>query len=270
MNEDNNIEEVLNLISSKGMTFSSFMKEVVLSDIDRFKNLTEWSQKDFEEYSVLLDKAENISFKGDSEANTKEVGDVLEDLVTFIIERTYFFEVIRNIRTRTNEIDLYISRSVVGAQALKRYDISEDLLVIPDKIFLGECKNYDKNIGSTWFGKFYAVMKTCDCDFGILFSLKRATGNFDNWSDSYGLIRTLTLIEKYEHGKDFVLIDFGLSDFKAINKETSFFDIIKRKIIALKTGTNYDNLVKKLQKDLDKEKQAIANEFKELKDSRKD
>lgn len=92
MNKDNKIEDVLNLINSKGMTFSSFMKEVVASDIDRFKNLTEWSQKDFEEYSVLLDKAENISLKGDSEAKTKEVGDVLEDLVTFIIERTYFLK----------------------------------------------------------------------------------------------------------------------------------------------------------------------------------
>lgn len=269
MTKNNNIDDVLDYINSKGMTLNSFFKEVVRSDIDRFKSFTEWSKKDFEEYSILLDKAEKISSESDNKVNTKDVGDILENLVTFIIKRTYFFEVTRNIRTRTNEIDLYISRSDVGAQAINRYNISEDLLVIPDKIFLGECKNYNKNIGSTWFGKFYAVMKICDCDFGILFSLKKATGNFENWSESYGLIRTLTLIEKYEHGKDFVLIDFGLSDFKSINKGNSFFDIIKHKIIALKTGANYDSLIKKIKSDLDEEKKEIANEFKTLKENGK-
>lgn len=267
MVKNNDIEEISKMMESKGLTMEQFMKHFVQNDIDRFKNLIKWSEKDFKEYSVLLNKASKISAKKESESKTKEVGDILEELVTFVIERTYFFESIGNIRNRTNEIDLFIFRSDRGSQALKKYNISEDLLVIPSTEFVAECKNYEKNIGATWFGKFYAVMKTCDCDFGILFSLKRATGNFENWSDSYGLIRTLTLIEKYEHGKDFYLIDFGLNDFKAINEDTSFFDIIKRKMIALKTGANYDNLVKKIQKDLDEEKVLIADKLKKIKDS---
>lgn len=267
MNRETEINELIEMIKSKGITFGELMKKDISNGVERFKTLTEWSCKDYEDYGLLLEKAQKVSGKKDSEEKTKEVGDLLEDLVTFIIERTYFFDVIRNIRTRTNEIDLYISRSKEGAQAISQYNLSEDLLIIPEKEFVSECKNYDKNIGATWFGKFYAVMKTCDCDFGILFSLKRATGNFDNWSDSYGLIRTLRLIEKYEHGKNFYLIDFGLADFESINQETSFFDIIERKIIALKTGTDYDRFIRKLQKDLDEEKKSISEEFKKIKNS---
>lgn len=267
MIKNNNIDDIVKIIEEKGLTMGQFMKYIVDKDIDRFHNLIKWSQKDFEEYSILLDKASRISAKKESEAKTKEVGDILEELVTFVIDRTYFFKCVGNIRTRTNEIDLFIFRSDRGLQALKQYNINEELLVIPSTEFIAECKNYDKNIGTTWFGKFYAVMKTCDCCFGILFSLKRASGNFENWSDSYGLIRTLSLIEKNEHGKDFYLIDFGLTDFKSINEDTNFFDIIKRKMIALKTGSNYDNLVKKMQRDLDEEKKLIAKEFKGIKNS---
>lgn len=266
MNKEAEMKKMIKEMEAKGITFGDFMKQDISDDLSKFKSFIEWSNEDYKEYSILLDRAINISGKRESEDKTKEVGDVLEDLVKFIIERTYFFDVIKNIRTRTNEIDLYIYRSKEGEQALEKYKISEKLLIIPQKIFIGECKNYDKNIGSTWFGKFYAVMKTADCDFGILFSLKRATGNFENWSDSYGLIRTLTLIEKYENKKEFYLLDFGLEDFKAINPECSFFDIIERKMIALKTGTNYDSLVKKLQKDmnLDQKQYSVAKEIKEF------
>ncbi|CEP79243.1 Uncharacterised protein [[Clostridium] sordellii] len=267
MNRQKEIDEVYNFMKNKGISFKELMMKDISNDLERFKSLIEWSSKDYEEYKILLEKAKKSSGKKDSEEKTKEVGDILEELVTFIIERTYFFEVIRNIRTRTNEIDLYITRSKEGSQALNKYNLSEDFIIIPEKEFISECKNYSKNIGTTWFGKFYAVMKTCDCNFGILFSLKRATGNFDNWSDSYGLIRTIRLIEKYENKKELYLIDFGLDDFDSISEENNFFDIIENKIKALKIGTDYDKFVKNLQKQLDEEKKSISEKFKKLKNS---
>ncbi len=265
MSKEKEINDTLEIINGKGISFQDLMRYQISKDIERFEELTAWSKKDYEEYSILLKKAQDISKNNKSGDIQKEVGDILELLVKFVIEKTYFFETIENVRTKTNEIDLYISLSKEGIQALETYNLSRDLLVIPEKEFIAECKNYNTNIGSTWYGKFYAVMKTCDFNFGILFSLKRATGNFDKWSDSYGLIRTLTLVEKYANNKQFHLIDFGLSDFEAINPNNSFFDIIKNKMTALRLGVNYDNFIKKITNDLDEEKKEKLEKIKILK-----
>lgn len=266
MNKQNLKKELEKFLEDRGLTSGDFIKEIINNDLETFNELTKWTDDDFKYFNDLLCIAENIDVK-DTGTTTRDVGDILEELVCFIFKKSYFFEVVKNVRTKTNEIDQVIRLSKRGMQALSRTNLSRDLLVIPEDTILGECKNYNKNIGVTWFGKFYAVLKNCNCNFGIIFSLKKATGNFDNWSDSYGLLRSITLLEKYRHENDFYILDFGLSDFKRIGDGESIFDIIKAKMDSIKLGTDYDNLLNKYNTLLDEDSKLIIDSFAEIKKS---
>lgn len=266
MNEQSIKKEFEKFLEDRGLTSGDFIKDIINNDLETFDELTKWTDGDFKYFNNLLHIAENIDVK-DTGTTTRDVGDILEELVCFIFKKSYFFDVVKNVRTKTNEIDQVIRLSKRGMQALSRTNLSRDLLVIPEDTILGECKNYNQNIGVTWFGKFYAVLKNCNCNFGIIFSLKKATGNFDNWSDSYGLLRSITLLEKYRHDNDFYILDFGLSDFKRIGNGESIFDIIKAKMDSIKLGTDYDNLLNKYNTLLDEDSKLIIDSFDEVKKS---
>ena len=260
MNKQNIKEDFQKFLEDKGITSGDFIKEIINNDLETFKELTKWTDDDFKYFNDLLYNAENINLNNKN-TTTRDIGDILEDLVCFIFKKSYFFEVVKNVRTKTNEIDQVIRLSKRGQQALSRINLNRDLLVIPEDVILGECKNYKDNIGVTWFGKFYAVLKNCNCNFGIIFSLKKATGNFDNWSDSYGLLRSIALIEKYRHNNNFYILDFGLSDFKRIGNGESIFDIINAKMDSIKFGTDYDNLLNKYNSLLDDDSQVVIDSF---------
>lgn len=125
-----------------------YLKEIVQGSIKVFHELTSWTDKDNKEYSLLLKK---LKEPFDRQILTiKEKGDRLENLVTFIIKKSYFFEIYRNVHTGTNEIDEVITLSEAGKQALSIYNISRDLLEIDTDIILGECKNYESTLGVTY------------------------------------------------------------------------------------------------------------------------
>ncbi|HGM1125126.1 hypothetical protein [Clostridioides difficile] len=251
--------------AEKGMLSGDFLKEIINNKVEIFKMLTKWSDDDYKFYNELLNKAKKISKS--KESTTKDVGNALEGLVCFLFNKTYFFEIAKNVRTKTNEIDQVIRLSNNGRQALKTFGISEDILEFPCDMFLGECKNYKDNIGVTWIGKFYGLLKTCDCNFGMIFSLKDLTGNLNKGTDAYGLIRTFSLIEKYKHDNEFYIIPFGLSDFEriGIDSDNSFFDIIRAKKESIRLSSNYDKFIEKFKNDLDDVDKDVANQINKFK-----
>lgn len=120
-----------------------YLDKIVVDSLEKFNIFLQWNGKDKSEFKRLLD---DLRRPYDSKKETtKSKGDRLEKLVSFIIKKSYFFEIFQNVHTETNEIDEVVILSDKGKQALKSFDLSRDLIPIKEDIFLGECKNYDKN-----------------------------------------------------------------------------------------------------------------------------
>lgn len=233
-----------------------YLKEVVQDSLDIFHELTSWSDKDKQEYSRLLEELKK-SYDTNYDT-TKSKGNRLEELVAFIIDKSYFFDIYRNVHTGTNEIDEVITLSSVGKQALTEYNLSRDLLEIDTDIALGECKNYKSNLNVTYVGKFYSLLVSTDVSFGIIFTQKGLTGGENEYHDAQGLVKVLRIIEKYKNDRDLTIITFTLDDYEKLKNGYSFFELIKSKKMALHLSANYDNFLKEYHHDgIDPIKQKI-------------
>jgi len=233
--------------NEKGWTTQEAFQSIY-STIETFNELTKWNKKDYEEYEILLNRLK-LS-RGDLKAinkipfdTTKSVGDALEDLVNFIIRKTFFFTVSKNVRTGTNEVDQVIRLSSPGKVAMERFEITKSLLHIEDEIFLGECKNYAESLSVTYVGKFYSLLKQCDCNLGLLFTYKGVSGDESKWSDGHGLMKVLRIVEKYTNNKDFHIIEFSLKDYEAILNGKSFFELLDAKKVALQVAAKHEHFL---------------------------
>ena len=219
-----------------------YLKEIIQDSIKVFHELTSWTDKDKKEYSLLL---KELKEPFDKQISTpKEKGDRLENLVAFIIKKSYFFEIYRNVHTGTNEIDEVITLSEAGKQALSTYNISRDLLEIDADIILGECKNYKSTLGVTYVGKFYSLLVSTDVSFGIIFTQKGLSGNENEYHDSYGLTKVLRIVEKYQNHRNLTILTFTLDDYEKMEKGISFFELVKSKKLALQLSSDYDYFIR--------------------------
>ncbi len=223
-------------------SIKQYLQEIIQDSVDIFHELTSWTDTDKKEYSLLLKELKRPFDNGGESA--KEKGERLENLVAFIIKKSYFFEIYRNVHTGTNEIDEVITLSAAGKQALYFYNISRDLLEIDLDIALGECKNYDAPIGVTYVGKFYSLMVSTGVIFGIIFTQKGLSGSENEYHDSYGLTKVLRIIEKYQNNRDLTILTFTMEDYEKMEKGVSFYELIKAKKLALQLSSKYDNFIK--------------------------
>lgn len=162
----------------KAISTADFLKNIIKNPIDTMKKLTLWSEDDYISFKVLLNRLKE--YNGSDDVKTTDKGDALEELVKFIIKKTYFYKVHGNVKTGTNEIDQVVILSSEGKQALHQFNIARDLIPIYEDLFICECKNYKSSLGVTWIGKFYGLLNSCNCDFGIIFTAKGLTGKKDN------------------------------------------------------------------------------------------
>ena len=234
-------------LKKENYNIKQYLQEIVQNSVDIFHELTSWSDADRQEYSLLLTELKK-PFDKEIET-TKAKGDRLENLVSSIIKKSYFFEIYRNVHTGTNEIDEVISLSSNGKQALSEYNLSRDLLEIDSDIALGECKNYDSTLDVTYVGKFYSLLVSTDIPFGIIFTQKGLTGNENEYHDSHGLVKVLRIIEKYQNNRDLTILTFTLEDYEKLERGISFFELIKAKKIALQLSSSYENFIKEYHHD---------------------
>lgn len=228
-------------VDGKAISTADYYKYIINNSIKTFNDLIEWKFDDFTEYRVLLDKLKEVN--GAEGVKTTDKGLALEELVKFIIKKTFFFKVYGNIKTGTNEIDQVVSLTKEGKQALTEFNISRDLIPLYEDLFLCECKNYKDSVGVTWVGKFYGLLNSCNCNFGILFSVNGLTGSEETWSNSFGLIRVFNMIQKYKFNSNFNIIEFKLEDYEKISNGVSFFDLVEAKIKAMQIATTYEQLL---------------------------
>lgn len=220
-----------------------YMDKIVLNQLDKFRKFTEWTPKDQSEFRKLL---EILRSPYDTEnESAKSKGNRLENLVEFITRKSYFYEIYKNVHTQTNEIDEVIILSDRGKQALKTFGISRDLIPIKDNLFLGECKNYNRNLDVTYVGKFYSLMTVSGVSTGIIFTQKGLTGKPEGFQDAYGLTKVLHMVEL---GKDknsnFCILTFTEKDYDKLLDGFSFFDLVQAKQYELQLASNYATFLK--------------------------
>lgn len=241
-----------------GMDLRSYLDQIVQDPIEKFRRFTTWTDADKKEFEKLLKELKK-PFNKDKET-AKEKGDRLENLVEFIIRKTYFFEVLKNIHTETNEIDDVIILSDRGKQAIQSFNLSRKLIPIDQDLFLGECKNYDSNLGVTYVGKFYSLLSVTGILFGIIFTQKGLTGNSAGYKDAYGLTKVLRMIE-VSKDKDFYILTFTIEDYEKMLDGTTFFDLVKAKKLEMQLASDYTNFITDNKHEAEDQIKAILNDY---------
>lgn len=228
--------------SKDDLNLKEFLKRGVEDDLDKFKILTEWTESEKIQFSKLLEELKKPFDK--NQTTTKEKGNRLENLVSFIINNSYFFKVFKNVHTATNEIDEVVVFTDEGKQALQKFNLCRDLIPIDSEIFLGECKNYASPLGVTYVGKFYSLMTATGNSFGIIFTQKGLTGSEIEYKDAYGLTKVIRIIEQAKNNCDFYILTFTLEDYEELLNGKTFFEIIKAKKTALQISSDYHTFLK--------------------------
>lgn len=167
---------------------------------------------------------------------SQQKGQKLEELTSLLFEKSVenLFDVFRNYRTSTNEIDLLI-RWTENA----RLSGINNAFPCFGELFLAECKNYNGPISVTYVGKFCSLMSVTNTVFGIIVSWDGVSGR-TKWNDSKGLIKKIALHE----GRYIIVIDE--SDIKQIcDKKQNLFSLIYDKYTALHTEIDYNTYIVK-------------------------
>ena len=72
----------------------SYLDQIVQDPIAKFNGFITWTENDKNEFRILLDELKKPFDR--SKETAKDKGDRLENLVDFIIRKTYFFEIYKN------------------------------------------------------------------------------------------------------------------------------------------------------------------------------
>lgn len=217
MGED--IDNLINMLKTVGTKFS-------------YEKICEFNEEERKKYNILL---ENFKKTNSSDSTTNQKGKALEDLAAYTIKTSHIFDIYKNLRTSTNELDQLVkindqNRLLIG------------LNIVDSRLgnFIGECKNYQNKIPVTYVGKVCSLLCTTQNKICILFSYHGVTGR--NWEDSMGLIKKFYLA-KGKTDERFCIIDFNIKDFEEIAKGNNFLQIIENKMLALKIDTDYSTFI---------------------------
>lgn len=214
--------------SLKAISLKEYIDQFAENAINRFDSILKFTPEELEEYNIILNRFMEIN---SSSSSTKMKGDILEEIVSFILNKSIVFEVYENVKTGSNEIDQLTRLNKKG-----HYFYKQGLLNF-EQSFLCECKNYNQSVSVTWVGKFYSLMKVTKKRLGIIFSYNGLSGS--DWRDGIGLTKKIYLSDE-DNSK---IIDFNINDFKKLADGESFIDLINNKIFTLENDAKIDNFI---------------------------
>ena len=229
MPDDKEISKALNVLNS-------------ISDKLRYEKICEISEAQKNTYKKLLEKFKQLHDISPTDNAPKNLhnlkGEALENLVSYLLTISgNIFNVDRNLRTSTNEIDQIVTLTPQGKVLLTYHLIDPKL-----DTFLGECKNYDKAVSVTYIGKFCSLLLTNNIKIGILFSYYGTSGT--GWSNGAGLIKKFYL-HKEKLGDKYCIIDFSIKEFEAILNGKNLLQIIDEQLKSLQFDTDYSRYLSK-------------------------
>ncbi|MBT8903542.1 hypothetical protein BTI50_08485 [Lactobacillus delbrueckii subsp. bulgaricus] len=236
MNEDDkkeNLNRIADDMNSKGLLFSDLF-QILKDQNSAVLNLTDTA---FERFASVYDKLDS----GEVASNKK--GKLLEDLIAVLFEEGYpaMFEVKRNQRTSSNEIDLLINWSQ-SANGHRMQLLEKDL----GSSFLVECKNYENRVEVTYLGKFISLMGYTKTRLGIFVAWNGITGSNNSWNDAVGLVKKIALAEE-----KYILVLSKKDLLKIRQKQTNVFTLLEDKYRALKNDISYENYIQDHEIELD-------------------
>lgn len=214
------------------MNAKKYYERLINLEEDIFKEITRFSEEENRKYQELLNYLKNVNDNRNSYTHN-EKGKALENIVSFLLEKTVVFTVKKNIYTSSNEIDQLVGFSFKGKKFKQYIDIRGDN-------FIGECKNYKNSIGASWVGKVFSLLQYTSCNLGVIFSYFGLSGT--GWNDGIGLTKKLFLARE-DHSKKIYILDFNIKDFEHIANGVGFIDLLENKMTALRTDTNYANYI---------------------------
>lgn len=222
--------------SQKGLTLEEIYDSINdLSNMEAFKDvgrLRTDCKKEYEnKYNFWISTNNGKLLNGYDDKDDNNIkGKALEDLVRVLFKSTGgFFNILTNVGTSTNEIDLILTLNHSGKliRNLFRLDYTD---------ILCECKNYNKRVGVTMTGKFFSLMQLSHRKIGVLFSYHGFSGRSE-WSSSKGFAKKAFMLKENLDCK-FYLLDFNKDDFYSILNGASIFSILDNKCLSLELDTN--------------------------------
>ncbi|MED4781010.1 acetylglutamate semialdehyde dehydrogenase [Brevibacillus choshinensis] len=215
-------------IKRKGISTKEYFLSRQNDQNKLFQEVTRLTKDESAEYKKMYDHLVEVN-ENRKNYTPEIIGKSLENLVTFLLDKSAIFSVLNNLHTSTNEIDQLVQLNPTGKEFRNR-----GLIDIKDDFFLCECKNYLKKIDVTWVGKFYSLLRVSNGNgkLGIIFSYYPLSGK-SGWTDGIGLTKKIHLKENYS------IISFSRSDYEQILQGSSLISLIHAKMIALSTDTNY-------------------------------
>ena len=224
--EEKKFRDAEKLLHQSGYTLT----ELMMASSRYNSSLLMVSNEDNERCKVLY----NDIKKGELTRGQK--GQKLEEMTSILFEKSVenLFDVYRNCRTSTNEIDLLIR----WTENARLSGINNAFSCFGES-FLVECKNYDGPVSVTFVGKFCSLMSVANTNFGIMVSWDGVSGR-TKWNDSKGLIKKIALHES----KYIIVID--KNDLKQIcDRKKNLFSLIYDKYVALKEEIDYETYIVK-------------------------
>jgi DNA-binding response OmpR family regulator len=144
--------------------------KLLIEMIDRYSQAQNENDPFTRTFRRKLEIAKNALSKRNSQKNNPQKGKTLEELAMFVlsnIDNGIVVDKKRNIRTYTNEIDLYVRN--------ESKDIVWHEIFGPQCIV--ECKNWKKTVGSRDILAFFGLLSLNKVKAGIFFTTSKITGN---------------------------------------------------------------------------------------------
>lgn len=225
---DREISNALNILNS-------------ISSELRYSKICQLSDEQAKKYRELLEEFKQLH-KTPPNTPAKNLhnlkGVALEKLVSYLLTVSGgIFNVNRNLRTSTNEIDQVVSLTPQGNILLGYHLINPKL-----KNFLCECKNYDTSVSVTYIGKFCSLLLTNNIKLGILFSYHGISGT--GWHNGSGLIKKFYLHKENLEDR-YCIINFSINEFEAILNGKNILQIIEEQLKSLQFDTDYSRYLSK-------------------------
>lgn len=224
--EERVVEQVEDLLNEAGYTLADLINRIG----NKNSKLLMLDDTSYQKYVQLYDLIVNGKLTKD------EKGKKLEEITSLLFQNSVsgLFDVYRNCRTSTNEMDLLVR----WTDNARLSNINTAFPCFGDS-FLCECKNYDGKVNVTYVGKFCYLMNVTNTSLGIMVAWEGITSR-SKWSDSSGLIK------KYALKENRYVVVLTKNDFERIyKKEANIFSIVNDKYLALKNEIDYDKYILK-------------------------
>ncbi len=222
-NNKKNIEKKNN---TKSIENKSFTQKILLSTEELYDFLYSPSEKNYDEMTKKLNSIDA------NYENTTDKGTSLNDLIIYLLNRCNPFKATKLVITETNQFDctvvneIYIDiEKVMPKESIGKISFLNEM----GSIFLCECKNEEKTPKGTYFQKLHSILVQNKLTFGIIFSKFPPPTTYKILARETYLTSNIIIISIDKIDLEKIIID-----------KKNFFEIIKLKIIEVKTNSTTD------------------------------